>query len=119
MLTFFKYLFIIIKHIKMTVSTLFKRGASIANQLGRKWSSGAVSHLGQKMKHNMSVIGRKAAGSLRTISEVGTSVLPTVRAIADVSGNPVAGYAAEGIRRGINALNDMRGRVEHVRNTLR
>ena len=102
----------------MTVSTLFKRGASLANHLGRKWSSGAVSHLGQKMKHNMSVIGRKAAGSLRTISDVGNSVLPTVRAIADVTGHPVAGYAVEGIRRGVNALNDMRGRVDHVRKTL-
>ena len=102
----------------MTVSTLFKRGASIVNHLGRKWSSAAVTHLGQKMKHSMNVIGRKAAGSLRTISEVGNNVVPTVKAIADITGHPVASYAVEGIRRGVNALNDMRGRVDHVRNTL-
>ena len=102
----------------MTVSSLFKRGASLVNHLGCKWSSNAVTHLGQKMKHNLHVIGRKAAGSLRTMSDVGNSVLPTVRAIADVTGHPVASYAVEGIRRGVNALNDMHGRVDHVRNTL-
>ena len=98
----------------MTVSNLFKRGASLVNQLGRKWSSDAVTHLGQKMRHNLHVIGRKAAGSLRTMSDVGNSVLPTVRAIADVTGHPVASYAVERIRRGVNALIDMSGRVDHV-----
>ena len=102
----------------MTASNLFKRVASLVNQLGRKWSSDAVTHLGQKMKHNLHVIGRKAAGSLRTMSEVGNSVLPTVCVIADVTGHPVASYAVEGIQRGLNALKDMRGRVDLVRNTL-
>ena len=103
----------------MTVSNFLKRGGSLVNRLGQKWSADAVTNLGQKMKHNLHVIGRKAAGSLRTFSDVGNSVLPTVKALADVTGHPVAGYAVEGIRRGVNALNDMRGRIDHVRNTLR
>ena len=102
----------------MTVSNVFKRGASLVNHIGRKWSADAVTHLGQKMKHNLHVMGQKAAGSLRTISDVGNGVLPTVKAIADVTGHPVAGYAVEGIRRGVNALNNMRGKVDYVRNTL-
>ena len=72
------------------------------------------------------MIGRKAAGSLRTLSDVGNSVLPTVKAIVDVTGHPVAGYAVEGIRHGVNALNNMREKVEsktyskvdYVRNML-
>ena len=46
----------------MTISNMFKRGGSLVNHLGRKWSADAVTHLGQKMKHNLNVIGRKAAG---------------------------------------------------------
>ena len=102
----------------MTVSNFLKRGGSLVNQLGRKWSADAVTNLGQKMKHSLHVMGRKAAGSLRTFSDVGNSVLPTVKALADVTGHPVASYAVEGIRRGVNALNDMRGRIDHVQNTL-
>ena len=70
------------------------------------------------MKHYLHVKGRKAAGSLCTMSNVGNSVLRTVRAIADVTRHPVASFAVEGIRGGVNALNDMCGKDDHVRNTL-
>ena len=98
----------------MTVSNFLKRGGSLVNQLGRKWSAEAVTNLGQKMKHNHHVMGRKAAGSLRTIANVGECVLPTVKAIADVTGNPLASAAVEGLRRGVNAVNTMNGKVQHV-----
>ena len=102
----------------MTVSNVFKRGASLVNHIGRKWSADAVTHLGQKMKHNLHVMGRKAAGSLRTIANVGDRVLPTVQAIADVTGHPLAGAAVEGLCRGVNAMNNMNGKVQHVRNAF-
>ena len=71
------------------------------------------------MKYNLHVIGRKAAGSLRTMSDVGNSVLSTVRAIADVTGHPVASYAVEGIRRGVNvALPDVLNYAEGKSNNI-
>jgi len=103
----------------MTVSNMLKRGGSLINHLGRKWSADAVTHLGQKMKHNLHVMGRKTAGSLRTIANVGDRVLPTVQAIADVTGHPLASAAVEGLRRGVNAVNNMNGKVQHVRNAFR
>ena len=102
----------------MTVSNFFKREGSLVNHLGRKWSAEAVTNLGQKMKHNLHMMGRKAAGSLRTIANVGDRVLPTVKAIADVTGNPLASTAVEGLRRGVNAVNTMNGKVQHVRNAF-
>ena len=97
---------------------MFKQGGLLVNHLGWKWSADAVTHLGQKMKHNLHMIGWKAAGSLRTFSDVGNSVLPTVKAIADVTGHPVAGYAVEGIHASLMQLNNMHGKVDYVRNTL-
>ena len=41
----------------MTVSNMLKQGGSLINHLGRKWSADAVTHLGQKMKHNLHVMG--------------------------------------------------------------
>ena len=43
------------------------------------------------MKHNLHVMGRKAAGLLRTIANVGDRVLHTRQAIADVTGHPLVG----------------------------
>ena len=77
-----------------------------------------MAHLSQKIKHNLYVTGRKAAGSLRTIANVGECVLPTVKAIADVTGNPLASAAVEGLRRGVNAVNTMNRKVQHVRNAF-
>ena len=37
------------------------------------------------------------------MSDIGNGVLPTVRAIADVTGHPLASYAVEGV----NVLNDI------------
>ena len=65
-----------------------------------------------------SSLGRKAEGSLQTIANVGDRVLPTVQAIADVTGHPLAGAAVEGLRRGVNAMNNINGKVQHVRNAF-
>ena len=70
------------------------------------------------MKHNLHVIGRKVAGSLRTIANVGDQVLPTVKAIADVTSNPLASAAVEGLHQGVNAVNTLNGKVQHIRNAF-
>ena len=68
-----------------------------------------MTHVGQKMKHNLHVMGREAAESLQTIASAGTCVLPTVQVIVDVTGHPLAGAAVEGLCQGVNAVNNVNG----------
>ena len=102
----------------MTISNMFKRGGSLVNHWGWKWYSHALTNLGQKMKHNLHVMGRKASRSLQTIANVGDWVFPTVQASADVTGHPLASATVEGLRRGVNATNNMNRKVQRVRNAF-
>ena len=44
--------------------------------------------------------------------------MPTKQAIADVTGHPFAGAAVEGLCTGVNAVNNMNGKVQLVQNAF-